>query len=67
MRFLPTTQMRTHIIHFIDADGTETGSLVLHHGGGQAPADFEDPTGPGGAGRESIDANEDDGQADSQA
>jgi len=45
---LPTDQPDgAHIIKFIDADGTVTGSLVRHHGGRQAWTDFEDATGPG--------------------
>jgi hypothetical protein len=32
-RFVPATAATRHTIVFVDADGTKTGSIVLHHGG----------------------------------
>jgi len=46
MCFLPTSQTLTHIIKFIDADGTVTGSLVLGPHGTSTWTDFEDPKRP---------------------
>lgn len=31
-RFVPATVGTQHTIVFVDADGTKTGSIVLHHG-----------------------------------
>jgi len=46
MRFLPTTPTVTHIIKFIDADGTVRSLLVLGPDGTSTWTDFEDPKRP---------------------
>ena len=43
-RFGPGRDSEQHVIKFVEADGTVTGSVVLHPGGTSTWTDFTDPS-----------------------